>query len=170
MREYIASTFPELKKIKDDGLREKIIELWIYAMEKGGWRSLEQIPFTLLIPDVKTSLVEHTRRVTKMAIAVADVRYDIDNDLIIAGAIAHDVGKLLEYELKEGKVRTSEYGKLVRHPVAGACLAHQKNLPKEIIHIIAAHSKEGEAVKRSKEAIIINHCDFIDFEIAEAKK
>lgn len=168
MREYIASAFPELKKIKDDDLREKIIELWNYAMEKGEWRSLEQIPFTLLIPDVTISLVEHTRRVTNMAIAIADIRDDVDKDLIIAGAIAHDVGKLLEYELKEGKVRRSEYGKLVRHPISGARLAYQKNLPKEIIHIIATHSKEGEAVKRSKEAIIIHHCDFIDFEIAKA--
>jgi putative nucleotidyltransferase with HDIG domain len=170
MREYITSAFPELKKIKDDDLREKIVELWICAMEKGGWQSLEQIPFTLLIPDVKTSLVEHTRRVTNMAMAIADKRDDVDKDLIIAGAIAHDVGKLLEYELKEEKVRKSEYGRLVRHPISGACLAHQMNLPKEIVHIIAAHSKEGEAVKRSREAIIINHCDFIDFEIAKAKK
>jgi hypothetical protein len=32
-----------------------------------------------------------------------------------------------------------------------------------------AHSKEGESVKRIPEAILIHHCDFIDFEIAKFK-
>jgi hypothetical protein len=39
----------------------------------------------------------------------------------------------------------------------------------EIVNIIASHSKEGEFVERCKEAIVIHHCDFIDFEIAGGK-
>ena len=35
----------------------------------------------------------------------------------------------------------------------------------EITHIIYAHSPEGDKTKRSPEAIIVNHCDFIDFQI-----
>ena len=71
--------------------------------------------------------------------------------------------------MKDGKVVKSRFGALVRHPVSGVGLAMKHGLPDEIVHIIAAHSKDREAVKRIPEAILINHCDFIDFEIAKTK-
>jgi len=136
-------------------------------MERGGWDEIESIPFTLLISTDK-SLVEHTRIITRMAMAVADERKDLDMDKVIAGALLHDVGKLLEYERRDGRVVKSEMGKRIRHPVSGAALAMEEGLD-SIAHIIAAHSKEGEFVERSKETILIHHCDFIDFEIEKAK-
>jgi len=42
-------------------------------------------------------------------------------------------------------------------------------LPYQISHIIAAHSKEGEFVTRIPEAVIIHHCDFIDFHIEKGE-
>ena len=84
---------------------------------------------------------------------------------LIAGALLHDVGKLLEYEMKDGKIMKSKFGEKMRHPAAGAQLAEECDLPKEVVHIIAAHSHEGDSMNRSPEAIIIHHCDFIDFEI-----
>ncbi|HEQ78838.1 MAG TPA: HDIG domain-containing protein [Euryarchaeota archaeon] len=169
MREYVIEAFPEVQQIKDDKLREGTITCWAEAMTAGGWDKLDDIPFTLLISDPSASLLEHTRRVTRQAIAVANVRGDLDMDLVISGGLLHDVGKLLEYDRVDGKVVKSNYGNLVRHPVSGAGLAMKHGLPDEIVHIIAGHSKEGEMVKRIPEAILINHCDFIDFEIAKAK-
>jgi len=165
--EYIRKIFPEVDEIKDEVLRSKVIKIWRKAMERGGWDEIESIPFTLLISTDK-SLVEHTRIITRMAMAVADERKDLDMDKVIAGALLHDVGKLLEYEKKDGRVVKSEMGKRIRHPVSGAALAMEEGLD-SIAHIIAAHSKEGEFVERSKEAILIHHCDFIDFEIEKAK-
>ncbi len=40
----------------------------------------------------------------------------------------------------------------------------------KVIHIVLAHSWEGEKVIRTPEAILIHHCDFIDFEIAKGAK
>ena len=40
----------------------------------------------------------------------------VDMDIMISGAILIDVGKLLEYEIIDGKLTTSDYGKVVRHP------------------------------------------------------
>jgi putative nucleotidyltransferase with HDIG domain len=108
-----------------------------------------------------------------MAMNVASQRDDLRRDFVIAGALVHDIGKLLEYTTVKGsegvKVEKSEFGDLVRHPVSGAGLAMMTGLPQELVHIIAAHSKEGEMVRRIPEAILIFHCDFIDFEIEKYK-
>ena len=61
-----------------------------------------------------------------------------------------------------------EYAKKFRHPVSGALLAKEFNLPDEVVYIIYAHSKEGDITDRSIESIIINHSDFIDFEIKKS--
>jgi hypothetical protein len=58
----------------------------------------------------------------------------------------------------------------MRHPESGAKLAEECDLPKEVVHIIAAHSHEGDSMNRTPEAIIIHHCDFIDFEIKKTMK
>ena len=165
---YILRKFPEIKKIKSTRLQECVINTWLTAMKKGKWQSIDKIPFTLLIKTKKT-LVEHTRIVTRMAIAVAMQRKDIKLDHIIAGGLVHDVGKLLEYQKKGKKYTKSRFGLLVRHPVSGYGLALESGLPVEVAHIVAAHSTEGEKVKRSNEAVIINHCDFIDFDIERSK-
>jgi putative nucleotidyltransferase with HDIG domain len=128
VREEIEILFPELREIKDGGLRKKVIELWVLAAERGRWE-------------------------------------DLNYDYIVAGGLCHDVGKLLEYERVQKKVKKSRYGELLRHPISGAMLAQEVGLPLEVIHIIAAHSTEGEKLKRTPEAIIIHHCDFIDFDI-----
>ncbi len=165
-KKYLLKTFPEINKIKKKSLREKLVELWLLAAKRGGWKKIHHIPFTLLIKTRK-SLIKHTRLVTLMAIKVARTRNDLDLDLIIAGGIAHDVGKLLEYVERKGRIAKSECGKRVRHPVSGAALASEVGLPAGVVHIIAAHSIEGEKLVRSKEAIVIHHCDFVDFEISK---
>ena len=163
--------FPELQEIGDPALREGILQTWELALERGGWEvsDLQEIPFTLLIPTQK-SLLEHTRRVTRMALVVARARDDVNRDYVIAGGLLHDVGKLLEYERRDGEIKKSRCGELIRHPVSGYALALEAGLPLEIAHIILAHSAEGEKVKRMPEAIIIHHCDFIDFEIEKGRE
>lgn len=170
LRKYVRGAFPEIEEIGSAALRDQVVEMWAISMHEGGWESLEGIPFTLLIPDAPYDLREHTRRVTAAAIGVSEARGDLDMDLVIAGGLTHDVGKLMEYERgPEGKVRASRRGKLLRHPVTGMELAMRVGAPLELQHIIVAHSKEGDAVKRIPEAILIHHCDFIDFEIAKSR-
>jgi len=88
----------------------------------------------------------------------------IDLDTVIAGAILADVGKLLEYELDpNGKSRLSERGEALRHPFTGVALALECRVPDAVCHIIAAHAAEGDLVKRSTEAFIVHHADFMAF-------
>ena len=53
----------------------------------------------------------------------------VDLDVTIAGAILADVGKLLEYDIKDGKSCKSEMGKYVRHPFSGVGLAMEAGVP-----------------------------------------
>jgi putative nucleotidyltransferase with HDIG domain len=168
-KNYIKTCFPELKWIKDKNLREKVIEVWKDAATRGKWEELDDVPFTLLF-DNSGLLTDHTRRITNLAKSILEVRdEELHEDYLIAGALLHDVGKLMEYELMEdGSVVKSDFGKLKRHPISGSELAEELGLPDEVVHIIYAHSKEGANLERSPESIIVHHCDFIDFEIKKS--
>jgi hypothetical protein len=92
----------------------------------------------------------------------------INRDYLIAGSLLADVGKLFEFDKKpDGSIFKSDYGKYIRHPFSGVGLAFKQGLPSEIMHIIAVHSKEGSGEKRSSEAIIFHHVDFIDFDLVK---
>jgi len=95
-------------------------------------------------------------------------RVPIHHDHLIAGALLADVGKPLEYAKKDGKVVKGRAGELLRHPFSGVGLCYKHGLPDEVMHIVAAHSKEGDHVQRTIECIIFHHADFIDFDIAKA--
>jgi 23S rRNA maturation-related 3'-5' exoribonuclease YhaM len=84
-------------------------------------------------------------------------------DVLIAGAILADVGKLLEYVKKDGKAAQGVYGKYLRHPFSGVSLAEECGVPPEVCHIIAAHAGEGDHIKRTTEAYIVHHADFMTF-------
>ena len=165
----IEKCFSELEWIKNKDIRSKTVQVWLKAADIGKWEIIDDIPFTLLFEN-SGRLTDHTKRVTNLAKNILDLRdEDINQDFLIAGAILHDVGKLMEYELREdGNVVKSEFGKMKRHPVSGSELAKELDLPDEVVHIIYAHSKEGDSIRRIPEAIIVNHCDFIDFEIKKS--
>ena len=88
----------------------------------------------------------------------------IDRDVLVAGAILADVGKLLEYEKHGGKIRQSRRGKYLRHPFTGVALAQEVGLPDAVCHVVATHAGEGNLVKRSNEAYIVHHADFMTYE------
>ena len=158
----------QLGWIKDKDLKDKVIQIWLEAAKRGKWDNIEDAPFTLLIED-SGKLTDHTKRITNLAKAVFDQRTEnLNLDYLIAGALLHDVGKLLEYDKIDGKYVKGDYGKKFRHPVSGALLAKEFGLNDVIILIIYGHSHEGDNLKRSPEGVIVNHCDFIDFEIHKA--
>jgi putative nucleotidyltransferase with HDIG domain len=165
--------FPEIKQIKDETLRSKVGEVWNKAIEMGGWEEsdLKNVPFSLLTKNSGVNLITHTRAVTRTAMETAKVMIDsygdkisIDFDILIAGGLLHDVGKLLEYRRADDDFIKSASGKIVRHPFSGMALAFASGLPAEVQHMIAVHAHEGDGGFRSVEAIIVNHADFVNFE------
>jgi putative nucleotidyltransferase with HDIG domain len=168
---------PEVNEIRDAKLRKKVIDIWNEAADYRGWTEelLLAIPFTLLAENVTIPFIDHVRAVCRMCMAVDDVqeelhaerRTKVNRDHLIAGALLADVGKLLEYEIVNGKSVKSSFGRYLRHPFSGVGLAFKYNVPEEVMHIIATHSKEGGGEKRSPESIIFHHADFIDFELVK---
>jgi putative nucleotidyltransferase with HDIG domain len=174
MNKEVLNLWPELKWIQDQDLREKTARTWELALEKSvmSAQDLEHIPFTLLVgPDLKVTFMDHKRAVVHIARdagekvnAMFHGELTVNMDVLVAGAILADVGKLLEYELDEnGKAVQGSYGKYLRHPFSGVSLAEQAGVPPEVCHIIAAHAGEGNMVKRSTEAYIVHHVDFMTF-------
>jgi putative nucleotidyltransferase with HDIG domain len=175
MTERVQKLWPELMWIQDPDLREKTANTWELALEKSVLTpdDLNRIPFTLLAgPDMKVSFMAHKRCVVHVARESAIKMNEffgndlpVNMDVLIAGAILADVGKLLEYELdKEGKSVQGKYGKYLRHPFSGVSLAEQCGVPAAVCHIIAAHAGEGDMIKRTVEAFIVHHADFMTFE------
>jgi putative nucleotidyltransferase with HDIG domain len=171
-RTQLEELWPELAWIDEARLREAVVNTWLLAFERSPLtpEDLKTIPFTLLIPRCTTTFMEHKRCVVHIAKEAADSMQvfmgdalKIDLDTVIAGAILADVGKLLEYELEAGKTRQSERGELLRHPFTGVALAMECGVPDAVCHIIAAHAAEGDLVKRSTEAFIVHHADFMAY-------
>ncbi len=173
MREDLKKLLPEFDLIENEDLREKVINVWEKAVKAGGWKveDLTRIPFTLLLGDVPVNFIEHTRGVTKVCAKAKETfkeiygdRIKLNKDYLVAGGLLHDIGKLVEYAEENGKFVKSANGKMLRHPFSGVGLCYDEGIPEEIMHMIAVHSKEGDGTKRSPEAVVIHHADFMNFE------
>lgn len=176
-RETLLKIIPEFNLIADQELRENCLSVWWEAANYRNWTADEllAIPFTLLAQNVKITYLEHVRTVCQMCVACDDVltkaygdrKTPVNRDYLVAGALLADVGKLYEYDKQDGKVVKSKHGKYLRHPFSGVGLCFKYNIPEEVMHIVAVHSKEGDHFPRSPEAIILHHADFIDFDLVK---
>ncbi|MFO8048723.1 MAG: HD domain-containing protein [Desulfosudaceae bacterium] len=123
-------------------------------------------------------LVEHTLAVTELALAVGR-QYEgrLDRDMLVAGAILHDIGKTREFEY-DARIEYTDEGRLLNHLVTGILMVEEKisrlpDFPEEtalrLKHLIASHhgSREFGSPEPPKtlEALILNHIDEIDAKI-----
>ncbi len=170
----IYELWPELNWIDDEDLRNKTAKTWELALERSVLTAddLRRIPFTLLCgPDLKVTFMDHKQAVVHIARDSGNKMNEffkdelpVNMDVLISGAILADVGKLLEYVLDDnGKAVQGSYGKYLRHPFSGVSLAEECGVPPEVCHIIATHAGEGNMVKRSTEAYVVHHADFMTF-------
>lgn len=175
MKKEVLELWPELDWIKDESLREKTAKTWEIALERSVLTAddLNKIPFTLLCgPNLKVTFMDHKRSVVHIARDAGNKMNDmyhgelpVNMDVLISGAILADVGKLLEYVLDANrKAVQGTYGKYLRHPFSGVSLAEECGVPAEVCHIIATHAGEGNLVKRTTEAFVVHHADFMTFE------
>jgi len=165
---------PEIDLIDDMELKQKVMAVFDAALSAGGWslEDLHDMPFTLLITPCPMNMIEHIRGVTQVSYRSYQVfdelykeRNPLEKDILVAGALLHDIGKLVEYRRdKEGRFCQSTLGGLLRHPFSGVGLCYRFGLDGRILNAIAYHSKEGNLNKRTPEGKVIFHADFINFE------
>lgn len=122
-------------------------------------------------------LLEHTLSVARL-LDVASRHYEgVDRDLLLAGGILHDIGKIREYRY-EGLIDYSDEGRLIGHIVIGVEMLDEKiaalgAFPPEtamaLRHILLSHHGEMEfgSPKRPKtlEAMIVHQLDDLDAKV-----
>jgi 3'-5' exoribonuclease len=124
-------------------------------------------------------LAEHTLKVVQTCERIADLYPKLDRDLLIAGALLHDVGKIEEYKVNTS-IDVTEEGMLRGHVVIGADMVAERcqrvpHLPNEmrlkLIHMVLASHGEPEygAPKRPQfaEALVVNFADDLDAKVEQ---
>ncbi len=119
-------------------------------------------------------LLEHTLGVCKIAESIAAIVPKVDKQLIITGALLHDIGKTREY--KTGYfIDYSDEGRLLGHIAIGYHLVagfieKKKSFPVElankVLHLILSHQGELEhgspVVPMCRESLILYYADELD--------
>ena len=172
-REELVTIFPAFDEIADKDLRSRSLDAMLLAVEKGGWskETLPLCPVTLNWKNCKVSWIEHVSDVVATCLAAYEktAKYyrqngvAFDRDIIAAGALLHDIGKLTEFTVKDGIACHSDNYQLLRHPLSGAILAAQAGLPDKIVHLIATHSFEGDASYQTPESRFVRSLDIFVF-------
>jgi len=119
-------------------------------------------------------LLEHSVDVAKKAIALSDST--TNKDLLITGALIHDIGKIDEYDWSGCVITRTTTGKLIGHIALGLMMIddwqketrnHEKHL--SLCHLIASHHGKlefGSPVEpQTKEAVILHTADMMDFQV-----
>lgn len=133
---------------------------------------------------VRGGLLFHTLSIVRLAQAVCKVYPFVDSELLIAGAILHDISKLTEFEVADTGIATgySVEGNLLGHLAMGAMTiekyAEKLNISKQtamlIEHMILSHHGEpeyGAAVRPSFiEAELLSELDLMDSRVYEMRE
>ena len=119
-------------------------------------------------------LLEHSLNVAQACQQMARVYPQINRDLLLTGAILHDIGKIDEYTY-ERVIDMSDQGRLLGHIIMGIQMVDRvieglpdfpENLRLKILHMIASHHGEYEwqSPKRPKflEAYMLHQLDLLD--------
>jgi putative nucleotidyltransferase with HDIG domain len=182
LRAGVRGSLPELALIENAGLRDKVVEAWSIALAESDFDRIEDIPGAgdWKQPRLKEgSQVEHLRATATMAIGLARgiqqvfPAVPIDYDVLIAGALLHDVGKAFELSprnLARWKAAPARTGlPAIRHPVYGVHVALTAGLPEAVVHIVGGHSMygEGSLINTSIEDLLVQHADHAQWRVLD---
>jgi hypothetical protein len=184
LRTSVRASLPEIADIQDEVLRNQVVEVHALALSETEFDRIEEIPEPEDSGPGATPLrfgtqADHYRAVARMALAIGDALEGlfgslvIDRDILLAGAICHDVGKAFEFSQanrerwRRDPARTGYPS--IRHPVYGVHLGMTVGLPEEVIHCIGGHSLNGEGalIDASLETTIVKYCDHASWKILE---
>lgn len=116
-------------------------------------------------------LLEHTLEIIKICKTACDIHPELNRDLILAGAILHDFGKVEELTY-ETNFDYTDKGKLIGHIVIAAMRIEEKSkeitgfsetLKNQLIHLVLSHQGKLEhaspVIPKMPEAVVLYHAD-----------
>jgi len=122
-------------------------------------------------------LLEHTLSMALLADRIAGHYSGVDRDLLLAGAILHDIGKIREFNYKYS-IDYSDEGRLLSHIVIGIMMLDEKLIEVEdfpqdqavlLRHMIVSHHGTREfgspEPPKTIEAVLLNYIDEIDAKV-----
>lgn len=162
----VESVFPGVSTIADESLRAGVVRAWEQAAADAGVGDVETIPWfpptqaELDLPDER--LVPHVRDVRALAAGMAETlakrdRWAPDHDLVVAGALVHDLSKLYEFD---GRDRTT-IGRLLGHPYYGVAVTERAGLPPAVAHVVLSHTPRTNVEPASIEAELVRRADAV---------
>ena len=167
--------------ISDPGLK-KLVRFFCVDNEKMVER-LKQHPAAKNIHHgYMGGLLEHMVSVTGLALALKQQYIDLDRDLLVAGGLLHDIGKLVELEpLPMGDY--SNPGRFLGHISIGFQMVHEagQKIPEldpaklmQLEHMILSHHGEREygspVVPITKEAMALHLADYSDSKMKQVEE
>jgi 3'-5' exoribonuclease len=119
-------------------------------------------------------LLLHSINVAVAADKLAPIYRQADRNLLVAGALLHDLGKVREYQY-QGAIEATDEGRLLGHIISGTMLLDRyilrisgfpESLRLKLLHILVSHHGryEWQSPKRPKflEAAILHQLDLLD--------
>lgn len=127
-------------------------------------------------------LLEHTLNVVEIVEALNEIYPRVSRDLLVTGALLHDIGKIKTYEYKKG-IDVSDKGRLLDHVYLSLIMVQEKidkiegfpeDLKLRILHMIASHHGEKSmgalTEPMTEEALLLHFADYIDTLMFKFKK
>ncbi|NMC42659.1 MAG: HD domain-containing protein [candidate division Zixibacteria bacterium] len=136
----------------------------------------------LLHHDTIGGLAEHSLSMAEVIIRLADHYPKLDRDILLCGALLHDIGKIWEYEIT-ASIDFTDAGRLVGHINQGDEFVTSMadtidNFPDDLLvhlrHLIISHQGEKEkgspVVPMTPEAMFLHYVDELDARMGALEK
>lgn len=129
----------------------------------------------------KGGLLVHTNEVIEICKTIANIYETINKDLLIAGAILHDLGKIETYDYETEMIEIKQEGIMLEHLFIGGCIIKEKmnnlnisdNTRISLIHLILSHHGKvdlgwGSSVDpKTPEAVALHQADDMSAKITK---
>jgi 3'-5' exoribonuclease len=184
--DFLPQTLRDIEDMFDRLLRitDSIKTDYLKRLVDAFWRDKEFVRKFKAAPAAKKmhhayigGLLEHTLSMVSLADKIAGHYSGVDRDLLLAGTIFHDIGKIDEFEYQL-KIDYSDKGRLLNHIVIGLKMVDEKlseidEFPEDqallLKHMIVSHhgAREFGSPEPPKiiEAVLLNYIDEIDSKV-----
>jgi len=165
-----------VNKISDKSLRQRVTALLEDPTIEIGGETYKGLPLEKSPAGLSHhhcypgGLVEHMISTTSIALALCDTAESaynarVDRDLVVAGALVHDIFKSLTYiERENGSYASAPLAERLDHLTLGVAELIRRGFSLDVVHIVDSHMgwQHGPIGPRTVEALIVHLADMAD--------